>query len=49
MVLALTGLAAILGVIVTSGTSTSYRHGIAGAMWIIGFIAVLVVAGQLGR
>jgi len=44
IVLALTGLSVILGMILTS---TSYRDGIAEAMWIIGLIAVLVVPGQL--
>jgi len=47
VVLALTGLAAIVGAILTSGTSTSYRDGTVGAMWFIGLIAVLVVSGQL--
>ena len=40
------GLAVILGAILTRG-STSYRDGVAGAMWVIGLIAALVVAGQL--
>ena len=48
MVLALTGLAAIVGVIFTTvGAADSYRVAVAGAMWFIGFIAALVVAGQL--
>ena len=48
MVLALTGLAAIVGVIFTTvGAASSYRDAVAGAMWFIGFIAALVVAGQL--
>jgi hypothetical protein len=44
VVLALTGLAVIVGMILTS---TSYRDGIAEAMWTIGFIAASVVPGQL--
>ena len=46
--LALTGLAAIVGVIVTTlGAAGSYRATVAGTMWFTGFIAVLAVAGQL--
>ena len=45
VVLALTGLAVILGLILTS---TSYRDGIAEAMWTIGFIAVLVAPVSYG-
>jgi hypothetical protein len=46
--LALTGFAAIIGVIVTTlGAAGSYGDAVAGTMWFIGFIAVLVVAGQL--
>ena len=47
VVLALTGLATIVGVSVAVASSGSYRDAIAGAMWLIGFIAALVVAGQL--
>ena len=47
VVLGLTGLAAIVGAILTRGTSASYSQGISGAMWIIGLIALLVVPGQL--
>jgi hypothetical protein len=47
VVLALTGSAAIVGATLARGTSASYSHGIAGAMWIIGLIAALVVPGQL--
>ena len=46
--LALTGFAAIVGVIVTTlGAADSYRAAVAGTMWFTGFIAVLAVAGQL--
>jgi len=45
---ALTGFAAIVGVIVAMlGAAGSYRDAVAGTMWLIGFIAVVVVAGQL--
>ena len=48
VVLALTGLAAIVGVIfMTVGAAGSYRDAVAGAIWFIGFMAALVVAGQL--
>ena len=40
--LALTGFAAIVGVIVTTlGAADSYRAAVAGTMWFTGFIAVL--------
>jgi hypothetical protein len=45
--LALAGFAAVVGVIVAVGTAGSYRDAIAGAMWLIGFLAALYVAGQL--
>ena len=46
--LALTGFGVVVGVIVTTlDAAGSYRVGIAGAMWLIGLIAALVVPGQL--
>ena len=47
VVLALSGLAAAVAAILTSGTSGSYVDGLAGGMWLLGFIAALVVPGQL--
>ena len=47
-VLVLTGSAVIVGVVVTTlGAASSYSDAIAGTMWLVGFIAALVVAGQL--
>jgi hypothetical protein len=48
VVLALTGLAVIVGVIVTTlGAGGSRPEAVAGTMWLIGLIALLVVPGQL--
>jgi len=46
--LALTGLSAIIGLIVTTlGAASSLRDAVAGTMWFIGLIAFLIVPGQL--
>ena len=45
--LVLSGFAAIVGVIVAAAAAASYRDAIAGAMWLIGLVAGLSVAGQL--
>ena len=47
VVVALIGLATIVGVAMTVVSAGSYRVGIAAAMWLIGFFAVLYVPGQL--
>jgi hypothetical protein len=47
-VLVLTGLAAAVGVLVAMlGAANSYRDAVAGTMWLTGFLALLVVSGQL--
>jgi hypothetical protein len=43
----LAGLAAVVGVIVAVGTAGSYRDAVAGAMWLIGFLPALYIAGGL--
>ena len=48
VVLSLTGFAVIVGVIVTTlGAGGSRRDAVAGTMWFVGLIALLVVPGQL--
>ena len=48
VVLALTGLAVIVGVIVTTlGAGGSRRDAVAGTMWFVGLIALLLFPGQL--